>query len=274
MPTALTPPARMARMARVARAATGAPGTRGTRTCGISGPSGSAHPPPGRLSGPRYRGLAVGLLGGSFNPAHDGHLDLSRAALARLGLDRVWWLVSPLNPLKSGAEMAPLADRLAGARALARHPAIQVTALEAELGTRRSLDSLHALRRHFPATRFVWLMGADSLAELPRWYRWRQFFESIPIAVAPRPPYSISGLSGLAAGAYRRYQMGAARGRGLARQTPPAWVVLPMPENPISATAIRALGRGARAEAAARRHMPGIDSAKARDGSHRESKHA
>ncbi|MBM3560472.1 MAG: nicotinate-nicotinamide nucleotide adenylyltransferase, partial [Alphaproteobacteria bacterium] len=148
--------------------------------------AGKGEPLPGS---PLFRGLRVGLLGGSFNPAHDGHRYVSTEALRRLGLDEVWWLVSPQNPLKPAAGMAPLAERLAGARAVARHPRIRITALEARLGTTWTIDTIVALGRRFPGTRFVWLMGADNLVQIPRWRDWSSIFNRIAIAVIARAPY-------------------------------------------------------------------------------------
>ena len=143
--------------------------------------------------------LRVGLLGGSFNPAHDGHRHISLLALRRLGLDQVWWLVSPQNPLKSTAGMAPLAERMAGARAAARHPAIKVTDIERRLGTRFTADTLVRLRRRFPDLGFVWLMGADNLVQVPKWQRWTEIFTCMPVAVFDRPSYSYAALAGKAA---------------------------------------------------------------------------
>lgn len=137
-----------------------------------------------------WAGLRVGLLGGSFNPAHDGHRYISRLALKLLGLDEVWWLVSPQNPLKPAAGMASLGDRLARAQAVADHPRIRVTDLERLLGTRYTADTLAALHRCFPRTRFVWLMGADNLLQVPRWQRWTEIFETTPVALR-RPHVSI-----------------------------------------------------------------------------------
>ena len=136
------------------------------------------------------RGASVGLLGGSFNPAHGGHRHVSVAALERLGLDEVWWLVSPQNPLKPVAGMAPLAARLQSAQRVARHPRIRATAIEEKLGTRRTVDTLRALRRRFPHVRFVWLMGADNLAQFHRWADWRTIARQAPIVVFARPRYA------------------------------------------------------------------------------------
>jgi nicotinate-nucleotide adenylyltransferase len=181
----------------------------------------------------------VGLLGGSFNPAHGGHLHLSRLALRCLDLDEVWWLVSPQNPLKPAAGMAPLAERLAGARALARHPRIRVSAVEAALGTRYTVDTLRVLRRRLPRTRFVWLMGADNLATLPRWRRWTALFDLAPIAVFARPQYCAQGLNGLAARRFARHRVAPTGARRLAEMTPPAWSFFATALDPASATAIR-----------------------------------
>ncbi|MBI4968496.1 MAG: nicotinate-nucleotide adenylyltransferase [Rhodospirillales bacterium] len=179
----------------------------------------------------------VGLLGGSFNPAHDGHRHISLLALARLRLDEIWWLVSPQNPLKPVAGMAPFAQRLAGARALARHPRIRVSGLEAELGTRYSVDSLTALSRRFPQTRFVWLMGADILAELPRWRRWTRLFAQAPIACFARPNYSWPALAGQAAIRFARWRVAPAR---LGGARTPAWSFLFVRKHDASASRIRA----------------------------------
>jgi nicotinate-nucleotide adenylyltransferase len=190
------------------------------------------------------RRLRIGLLGGSFNPAHEGHLHISRLALQRLGLDYVWWLVSPQNPLKPERGMGPLDERLRSAVAAARgHPRIRVSAIEARLGTRFTVDTLTALRRHFPATRFVWLMGADNLAQMPHWRRWSRIFHLAAIAVFARGSYVMRALAGPAAKRYRRFRLSPRAARRLASRPTPAWAFLPTPLSPVSATAIRA-GRG------------------------------
>lgn len=133
----------------------------------------------------------VGLLGGSFNPAHEGHLHLTLEALRRLKLDQVWWLVSPCNPLKDARDMAPYGERFQSAQAIARHhPDIHVSDIETRLSTRFSVDTVMKLQSRFPGTQFVWLMGADNLAELHRWRRWRHFCNAIPIIVFDRAPFS------------------------------------------------------------------------------------
>ena len=181
----------------------------------------------------------MGLLGGSFNPAHDGHRHISLIALKALGLDEVWWLVSPLNPLKPAACIASFERRLAEARAVARHPRIRVTDIEARLGTRYTVDSLRALKTRFPRHAFVWLMGADNLAEIPRWRDWETIFELVPIAVLDRPGYSYKALAGRAARRFARARMAARDARTLVTRRPPAWVFLRARLHPASATAIR-----------------------------------
>jgi nicotinate-nucleotide adenylyltransferase len=150
------------------------------------------------------KGFAVGLLGGSFNPAHAGHRRMSLAALERLGLDEVWWLVSPQNPLKPAAGMAPHAVRLASARRVARHPRIRPTGIEAELGTQLTIDTLQALTRRFPQVRFLWLMGADNLAQFHRWAAWRDIARTVPIVVMARPDYVGASQTAPAMGWLRR----------------------------------------------------------------------
>jgi nicotinate-nucleotide adenylyltransferase len=186
----------------------------------------------------------VGLLGGSFNPAHDGHRHIAELALKRLALDEVWFLVSPGNPLKQAKGMAPLRERLASAAAQARHPRLRAVTIERELGTRYTADTLAALVRRFPKTCFVWLMGADNLIQLPHWERWSSIFHAVPIAVFARPSYSTNALAGKAA-----HRFSPARRRSLHQATrlasrkPPAWVFLHTRLHPASATSIRARTR-------------------------------
>lgn len=184
-------------------------------------------------------GLRVGLLGGSFNPAHDGHRYVSLNALRELGLDQVWWLVSPQNPLKPVAGMAPLAARLAQARRVADHPRIRVNAVEARLGTRYTVDTLARLQRLYPH-RFVWLLGADNLVQLPRWRRWREIMAAVPVAVFERAPYSYAALAGKAAACFARARVGEGEVHGLAAMPPPAWAFIRLRAHPASSTAIRA----------------------------------
>jgi|TARA_B100000315_G_scaffold245120_1_gene270634 nicotinate-nucleotide adenylyltransferase len=184
--------------------------------------------------------LRVGLLGGSFNPAHEGHRRISELALQRLGLDMVWWLVSPQNPLKPHTDMAPFADRLAGAKVLARHPRIRVSDLEARLGTRYSVDTITRLQARHPHTRFVWILGADNLIQLPTWRHWTRFFERVAIAVFDRPSYSHQALAGRAARRYARFRIASNEGHALPQLDPPAWIFLWAAHSSASATALRA----------------------------------
>jgi nicotinate-nucleotide adenylyltransferase len=182
------------------------------------------------------KGTAVGLLGGSFNPAHGGHRHISLEMLRRLKLDAVWWLVSPQNPLKPAAGMAPLAARLASARAIARHPRIRVTDVEARLDVSLTVDTIAALRALYPQVRFVWIMGADNLCQFHRWTAWRDIARAVPVVVAARPGYSNAALAP-AMGWLRRW-----RHRHPARWrewTLPAVVFVPLALDPRSATDIR-----------------------------------
>lgn len=182
----------------------------------------------------------IGLLGGSFNPAHEGHLHVSVAALKHLGLDEVWWLVSPQNPLKQTGGMAPLEDRLERARETARHPRIRVTAIERDFGTRYTIATLLALVRRFPRMRFVWLMGADNLTQVPRWADWTRIFDLVPVAVFARPSYSLRAMTGKAATRYRSDMIAAGSGDVLPTAAPPAWAFFPIRLHHASATEIRA----------------------------------
>jgi nicotinate-nucleotide adenylyltransferase len=182
--------------------------------------------------------LKIGLLGGSFNPAHEGHRHISLLALKRLQLDQVWWLVSPQNPLKDQADMAPLAQRLAGAQAMARHPAIRASDLENRLGTRYTVDTLTALRRRWPRHGFVWLMGADNLVQLPRWHRWAEIVEMVPMAIFNRPGQSHRALAGAAAARFAGNRV--RNPAELPNAAAPAWCFLFTRLHPASSTAIRA----------------------------------
>lgn len=181
------------------------------------------------------------MLGGSFNPAHDGHRHLSLEALRRLRLDRIWWLVSPQNPLKARNGMAPLAQRIAEAERVARHPRITVTGVESRLGTVYTAETLHRLKRLFPRLRFVWLMGADNLAQIHHWRHWRAIFGAVPIAVFDRASGPAPGHAPMASPAARRFARNRISDPGrLALSHPPAWIFLHNRLHPASATAIRA----------------------------------
>jgi nicotinate-nucleotide adenylyltransferase len=189
------------------------------------------------------RRTRIGLLGGSFNPAHDGHRHVAELALALLALDEVWLLVSPQNPLKARAGMAPLSLRLASAqRVLAGHPRLRATAIEAQMGTRYTVDTVAQLGRRFPRARFVWLMGADNLVQVARWARWTRIFQAVPVAILARAPYSQKALAAKAARRLSRFRLKDRAARSLANQTPPAWVYLHTRLHPASATQIRAQG--------------------------------
>jgi nicotinate-nucleotide adenylyltransferase len=187
------------------------------------------------------RGQTVGLLGGSFDPPHEGHVRITEAAMARLGLDWVWWMVSPGNPLKKEGP-APLARRIAAARALLDNPRIKVTDVEARFGTRYTAETLARLRRLHPGVRFVWIMGSDNLAQFHQWKDWRRIMEGVPVAVMARPGKRMGARFAPAARAYRGSQLNEGEARGLARRKAPAWVVLNLPLMPHSSSAIRARG--------------------------------
>ena len=199
----------------------------------------------------------IGLLGGSFNPAHDGHRHISLLALRRLGLDEVWWLVSPQNPLKPAKGMATLAQRMASARAVARHPRIRVSDIEQRLNTRFTVDTVRALKRRYPGVGFVWLIGADNLLQMPAWKSWQTLFRLVPVAVFARPTYSLKALAGQAAGRFTPDRLPERQARCLAQRQPPAWVFLRIRLHSASATAIRT-------EARNKKKKPGKASATAR----------
>lgn len=182
----------------------------------------------------------IGLLGGSFNPAHRGHRRITLAAMRKLGLDEVWWLVSPGNPLKPKAGMAPLAVRLASARAMARRAPIRATAIEVKLGTRYTADTIRALLCRYPRDRFIWLMGGDNLAQFHRWRDWRGIARTVPIAVIARPPYVRIADAGPAMGWLRCAQQRSDRAKCWAMWSLPALVLLRFRPDPTSATALRA----------------------------------
>ena len=210
--------------------------------------------PAPRTSGPRpgglndglllYPGMRVGLFGGSFNPAHDGHAHVAETALRRLGLDRVIWLVSPQNPLKSSSGTAPLAERMASARQWAdradgaRH--MVISDFESRVGTTRTIDTLRALKARYPGVKFVWLMGSDNLASFHRWRGWTDLLSLMPMAVVARPGSLLESRSAPAALRYRRYRIHAHEALTLADREAPAWVYLTAPLNRASSTEIRA----------------------------------
>lgn len=186
-------------------------------------------------------GQTIGLFGGSFDPAHRGHLHVSREALKRFGLDRVWWLVSPGNPLKAHGP-APLAQRMAVARALVDHPRILITDVEARIGTRYTAQTIAALQMLYPGVRFVWLMGADNLAQFHRWQDWQGIMGRVPVGVLARPGSRIAARTAKAASIYRHAKLPAEAAHLLADARPPAWCFVNLPMMDASSSAIRARG--------------------------------
>lgn len=183
--------------------------------------------------------MRIGLLGGSFDPAHDGHAAITQAALRRFRLDRVWWLVSPGNPLKAQGP-APMADRIARARAILADPRVVVTDVERRLGTRMTADTVAALKRGWPGVRFVWLMGSDNLVQFDRWDRWREIAAAVPIGVLARPGSHTAARHSPAAQVMLRWRLPVARAGMLACMKPPAWVLVNLRMSPQSSTALRA----------------------------------
>lgn len=181
----------------------------------------------------------IGLLGGSFNPAHAAHLLITETAIRRLGLDQVWWLVSPGNPLKSQKEQAPLGERVARARRLVRDARVRVTDFEAGLPTAYTASTLAFLRRRYPRQHFVWLMGADNLATVHLWRAWRTIFALMPVAVIDRPGWHFKALASPAARAFAAARVPADRAATLLSRRAPAWVFLSGPLSELSSTAIR-----------------------------------
>lgn len=183
----------------------------------------------------------IGLLGGSFNPAHDGHRQLSLAAIDALGLDELWWLVSPGNPLKeTSGDMAPYEARLASALAIAADTPIHVSDFEAKAQTRFTIDTLRALKRDYPGDRFIWLMGADTIAEFHRWKDWREIAQLVPIAVLPRAGYDEAARAARATGWLSSFVQPESQAKQWTDWSLPAILFLRLPTNPTSATALRA----------------------------------
>jgi nicotinate-nucleotide adenylyltransferase len=185
-------------------------------------------------------GMRVGLFGGSFNPAHDGHAHVAETAKRRLKLDRVIWLVSPQNPLKSSDETADLEERIAGARALAQGPGMIVSGVETKLGSAYTIDTIRTLKARFPGVKFVWIMGADSLATFHRWRGWTQIMRECPVAVVSRPWISLKSRFSPAAVRFARYRVGSQEASGLADRQAPAWAFLFGRFNFQSSSALRA----------------------------------
>ncbi len=209
-----------------------------------------SHPAPGllRVAGPRdgpvrlpsrAAGLKIGLFGGSFNPPHEGHRLASLIALSRLGLDRIWWIVTPGNPLKSNQNMPSLESRMAAARSVSRHPRIDVTGFEAEIGVRYTCDTVAWLRQRCPDTQFVWIMGADNLASFHRWRNWRDIAAMAAIAVIDRPASTLRATHSPAGQFLSRFRLREHEARGLTAHGTPAFVFLHGPRSEMSSTQLR-----------------------------------
>ena len=184
-------------------------------------------------------GQVIGLLGGSFNPPHIAHRMISETALKRLGLDKVWWIVSPGNPLKRRSDVAPLAERLALCRDMAKNPHIIVTDFEADLATPYTASTLAFLKTRTPLVRYIWIMGADNLASFHRWERWREIFTTVPIVVVDRPGWRLKALASKAARAFASSRVSETDAATLALRPPPAWTFLTGPLSHVSSTALR-----------------------------------
>ena len=187
-------------------------------------------------------GEVIGLLGGSFDPAHQGHVHITREALKRFGLDRVWWLVSPGNPLKARGP-APIAQRLAHARSIMQHPKVLVTDIEKKLNTRYTAETLTRLRALYPGVRFVWLMGADNLAQFHKWQEWQQIAQSVPMGVVARPGDRISARMSPAAKIFSQARISGRASQLLGRAEAPAWSFVNVPMLDLSSSSIRSVGR-------------------------------
>ncbi|MEZ0172233.1 nicotinate-nucleotide adenylyltransferase [Microvirga sp. TS319] len=192
---------------------------------------------------PAASGMRIGLYGGSFNPAHAGHRHVSLMALKRLGLDRIWWIVTPGNPLKDTGDLASTRMRVAQARDVADDPRIDVTAFEEDIGARYTIDTLAYLRRRFPGVRFVWIMGADNLAGFHRWRGWRRIAQLMPIAVIDRPGWTLKAMRSRGAAVLSGRRIPEEKARALADLRPPAWVFLHGPRSHLSSTLLRQMGR-------------------------------
>jgi nicotinate-nucleotide adenylyltransferase len=189
---------------------------------------------------PHAPGMRIGLFGGTFDPPHQAHLGACLLAMKRLRLDRVWWLVTPGNPLKDTRNLAPLKQRIAAARALAHHPRIDVTGVEAEMRTRYTYDTVRWLTSRCPGVRFVWIMGADNLRSFHRWENWRGIASLVPIAVVDRVGPSLYARAGTAGQALGRFRLPDHAAPTLPNRAPPAWVFLHGLKSPLSSTALRA----------------------------------
>jgi nicotinate-nucleotide adenylyltransferase len=210
----------------------------------MSAPKSTSHPArsPLRLP-PHARGLRIGLFGGTFDPPHAAHRAACLLAMRRLDLDRIWWMVTPGNPLKDTRGLVSLEQRIAAARALANHPRIVVTGVEAQMRTRYTYDTVRTLIARCRGVHFVWIMGADNLRSFHRWQKWRAIANLVPIAVVDRVGPSLYATGGIAAQALSRFRIREEAATSLPRRRPPAWVFLHGLKSPLSSTALRALRR-------------------------------
>jgi nicotinate-nucleotide adenylyltransferase len=184
-----------------------------------------------------FKGQKIGLLGGSFDPAHSGHLHVAETAIDLLGLDFVWWLVSPQNPLKKTS--SPLANRMQSAQNIARGPKMVVTNIESHLGAQYTIDTLIQLKKHYPNVRFVWLMGGDNLAGFEHWRGWKDIVLEVPICVVSRPTAGPKARLGRMARQFERYRLPLHKARNLGNRKAPSWVYVPARFNPLSSTQLR-----------------------------------
>jgi nicotinate-nucleotide adenylyltransferase len=189
-----------------------------------------------------FAGQRVGLMGGTFNPPHEGHAICARTALRRLRLDQLWWMVTPGNPLKAGEGLPSLEARMAASRRFATDPAIRVTGFEASLGSPYTYATVRFLRQRFPSVHFVWVMGADNLASFHRWQHWRDIAHLVPIAVVDRPGWRLKALASPAAGLLARHRVAESSAALLPLMAPPAWALLSTRLSAASSTALRASG--------------------------------
>jgi len=224
-----------------------------------------------RLLPPHAPGMRIGLFGGTFDPPHQAHLGAALLALKRLKLDRVWWLVTPGNPLKNTRGLAPLPARIAAARALTRHPRIDVTGLEAVIKTRYTYDTISWLVKRCPGVRFVWVMGADNLRSFHRWQKWRKIAELVPIVVIDRLGPSLYAAASPAGNAFARARIPEYAASALPDRKAPVWAFLHGLKSPLSSTALRAL-RGGRQTSTGSRGASSRKSKRAGNRSRRENK--